>query len=112
MARWHGSVNIVNPGDGDNTTVVLVPVSTFSSTFVKGEVPPGLRAPKQPAPPSIKGAFTITGVPDGYYVVLAAFENDFLVRDPDTSIAGTDLVYQHVPDNATSSYDINLADLI
>lgn len=103
-----GSVNIVNPGDGDNTTVVLVPVSTFSDTFVKGEVPPGLRAPKQPAAPNVRGAFSITGVPDGSYVVLAAFENDFLVRDPDTSIAGTALVYQEVPDPATSSYDISL----
>ncbi len=96
------------PADGDKTTVVLVPVSTFSSTFVKGEVPPGLRAPKQPALPSINGAFGISGVPDGYYVVLAAFENDFLVRDPDTSIAGTDIVYNHVPDNVTGSYQINL----
>ncbi len=41
-------------------------------------------------------------------MVLAAFENDFLVRDPDTSIGGTNLVYQHVPDNATSSYYISL----
>ncbi len=59
----NGSVNIVNPGDGDNTTVVLVPVSTFSSTFVKGEVPPGLRAPKQPAPPASRGLLRLQAFP-------------------------------------------------
>src|SRR5690606_4586838 len=36
------------------------------------------------------------GVPDGKYVVLAAFENDGLVRDPDTSIGGTELVHIEV----------------
>ena len=37
-------------------------------------------------PPSITNgeAWTIEGVPDGRYVVLAAFENDSCVRDPDT----------------------------
>ncbi|MFW6057222.1 MAG: hypothetical protein ACOC9W_00045, partial [Persicimonas sp.] len=34
----------------------------------------------------------IEDVPAGTYVVLAAFENDFLVRDPDQNIAGTDFV--------------------
>jgi hypothetical protein len=33
------------------------------------------------------------GVPDGKYVALAAFENDGLVRDPDTSIGGTQIVH-------------------
>jgi hypothetical protein len=33
----------------------------------------------------------ITDVPDGSYVVLAAFENDALVRDPDTAIGGTQI---------------------
>ena len=37
----------------------------------------------------MSGAFTIEGVPNGRYVVLAAFENDRLVRDPDQSIGGT-----------------------
>ncbi len=88
-----GSVQIVNAPGGSLTTVVLVTESTFSDTFVKGEVPPGLRAPKPPAAPSIAGEFTITGVPDGRYVVLAAFENDGLVRDPDESIGGTQIVH-------------------
>jgi len=102
-----GSLNIVNaPGDLA-TSVVLVPESTFNETFVKGEVPPGLRAPEPPESPSIISNFTIEGVPDGKYVVLAAFENDLLVRDPDPSIAGTQILHIQVPDG--SSYDIDIA---
>jgi hypothetical protein len=53
-----GSINIVNaPGDSVSS-VVLVVDSTFNDTFVRGEVPPGLRAPLS-GPPSISGAFTI-----------------------------------------------------
>lgn len=101
-----GSLNIVNaPGDSA-TSVVLVPESTFNETFVKGEVPPGLRAPTPPESPSITDRFTIEGVPDGQYVVLTAFENDFLVRDPDPSIAGTQILHIQVPDG--SSYDIDI----
>jgi hypothetical protein len=102
-----GSLNIVNaPGD-IATSVVLVPESTFNETFVKGEVPPGLRAPAPPESPSITDRFTIEGVPDGQYVVLAAFENDLLVRDPDPSIAGTQILHIQVPDG--SSYEIDIA---
>ena len=46
-------------------------------------------------------------VPDGQYVVLAAFENDLLVRDPDPSIAGTQILHIQLPDD--SSYDIDIA---
>jgi hypothetical protein len=81
-----GSVNVVNPG-GVPTSVVLVVESTFNEVLGRGAVPPGLRAPKSGAP-NVTSAFTITDVPDGSYVVLAAFENDNLVRDPDT-IGGT-----------------------
>ncbi len=102
----NGNVNIVNAPGGSVTSVVLVPESTFSPTFVKGEVPQGLRAPAPPAPPNISGSFTINGVPDGKYVVLAAFENDKLVRDPDPNIAGTQIVHITVPDN--SLYNITL----
>lgn len=102
-----GSINIVNAPGGSATSVVLVPESTFNETFVKGEVPPGLRAPAPPEEPSITSAFTIEGVPDGRYVVLAAFENDILVRDPDPSIAGTQILHLQVPDG--SSYAINIA---
>jgi hypothetical protein len=101
-----GSINIVNAPGGLKTSVVLVPESTFSETFVKGEVPPGLRAPAPPESPSIDGSFSIDGVPDGDYVVLAAFENDLLVRDPDPSIAGTQILHIQVPDGI--SYDIEI----
>jgi hypothetical protein len=102
-----GSLNIVNAPGGVATSVVLVPESTFNETFLKGEVPPGLRAPSPPKSPSITSNFTIEGVPDGQYVVLAAFENDLLVRDPDPSIAGTQILHIQLPDD--SSYDIDIA---
>jgi hypothetical protein len=91
-----GSVTIVNPGMGTATSVVLVVASTFSDTFVRGEVPRGLRTPLT-GPPNITGNFTITDVPAGEYIVLAAFENDFLVRDPDPNIAGTQIVTVTMP---------------
>jgi hypothetical protein len=80
-----GKVEIVNPGKGKETSVILAVDETFNPTAIHGEAPPGLRAYP------VLGAFTISGVPDGNYVVLAAFENDFLVRDP-SSIGGTDIV--------------------
>jgi hypothetical protein len=83
-----GSVQIVNPGDGSSTSVILVVEDTFVENAARGEAPPGLRAA------NVGGAWSIANVPDGKYVVLAAFENDFLVRDPDTSIGGTDI--QHI----------------
>jgi hypothetical protein len=85
-----GSVNLVDRGTGAGTSVVLVVESTFNDTLKRGAVPPGLRAPKSGAP-NLTGAFTIDGVPDGRYVVLAAFENDGLVRDPDVTIGGTQI---------------------
>jgi hypothetical protein len=91
-AQVTGNVNIVNAPGGSMTTVVLVVESTYNDMLKRGEVGPGLRAP-QNGGPSIAGAFTIDGVPDGKYVVLAAFENDALVRDPDTSIGGTQIVH-------------------
>ena len=97
-----GSVNIVNPGQGDATSIVLVPESLFHETLKKGILVPGLRAPES-GDPNIKGAYTITGVPEGSYVVLAAFENDYLVRDPDPNIAGTQIVHVTMPD--AGSYD-------
>lgn len=81
-----GKVSIVNPGDGQNTSVILVIASTFVENAARGEAPPGLRTG------NISGDFSIAGVPDGDYYVLAAFENDLLVRDPDTCIGGTEIV--------------------
>jgi len=91
LAAVQGTASLVNPGDGDATSVVLVPVSVFNDNLLRGPVPFGLRAPDPGLDPDVNGSFTIFGVPAGTYKVLAAFENDFLVRDPDTSIGGTDL---------------------
>ena len=97
-----GSVNIVNAPGGSRTSVVLIPESTFHETMVTGIVAPGLRAPEPPATPNVSGAFSITGIPAGRYVVLAAYENDGLVRDPDPNIAGTQVVHLEVSATSTS----------
>jgi hypothetical protein len=102
-ATVRGSVNIVNAPGGSMTSVVLVPSSLFIEGLERGPVPLGLRAPEAPEQPSIQGAFELAGVPPGSYAVLAAFENDALVRDPDTSIAGTDIV---TIDVGTSDIDL------
>lgn len=88
-----GKVEIVNPGDGQDTSVIFVVDETFNPTALHGEAPPGLRVFP------VAGAFTLAGVPDGNYVVLAAFENDNLVRDPDTAIGGTSIVHITVAGN-------------
>jgi hypothetical protein len=85
-----GKVDIVNPGQGTDTSVILVIDETFNPNAARGEAPPGLRIFP------VTGEFSIKGVPAGNYVVLAAFENDFLTRDPDTSIGGTAIVRQTV----------------
>ncbi len=91
LATVSGSVQLVNPGDGEATSVVLVPLSVFNGNLLRGPVPFGLRSPDPGREPDIKGEWAIRGVPAGTYKVLAAFENDFLVRDPDLSIGGTSL---------------------
>jgi hypothetical protein len=88
-----GSVQIVNGGQGTATSVILVVESTFDPVLIRGDAPPGLRAPDAGVAPNVTGAFSISGVPDGRYVALAAFENDLLVRDPDTCISGTQIVH-------------------
>lgn len=91
-----GNVQIVNAPGGAATSVVLVVESTFDDTFVRGEVPRGLRTPLS-GPPDVDGGFVIADVPPGKYVVLAAFENDGLVRDPDPNIAGTQILHVEMP---------------
>jgi hypothetical protein len=82
-----GQASIVN-GDGATTTsVVLFIESTYDPATGRGVTVPGLRAG------DVTTAFTIEGVPTGKYVVVAAFENDGLVRDPDLCISGTDDVH-------------------
>lgn len=84
-----GSVMLVDPGAGDATSVVLVPAALFDEALARGPVPFGLRAPEPGRAPDVTGAFEIAGVPAGKYRVLAGFENDLLVRDPDGQIGGT-----------------------
>ena len=86
-ATVSGSVSFVNAGGAKVTSVILVVDETFDPNAARGEAPPGLRAD------NVTGSFEIPDVPDGRYAVLAAFENDDLVRDPDTCIAGTDIVF-------------------
>lgn len=93
-ATLSGSVQIVNAPGGSATSVILVVESTFNDALMRGEMPPGLRAPDPGTAPNVTGAFTIDGIPAGTYVILAAFENDILVRDPDTCISGTDIIHQ------------------
>jgi hypothetical protein len=80
-----GKIEIVNPGQGTDTSVILVVKDTFLASAARGEAPPGLKAD------NVSGTFSIPGVPNGSYVVLAAFENDFLVRD-ESGIGGTQIV--------------------
>ncbi len=91
-----GQIQIVAASGSLATSVVLVVASTFDEVAERGEVPSGLRAPRTGVP-NIQGEWTIKGVPAGDYVVLASFENDELVRDPDTGISGTEIVRLTVP---------------
>ncbi|MGM0555756.1 MAG: hypothetical protein ACQEVA_05185 [Myxococcota bacterium] len=97
LSTVSGSVSIVDAAGGLTTSVILVVESTFDETFARGEVPPGLRDPYS-GEPDVDGSFTIEDVPNGDYVILAAFENDELVRDPDQNIGGTGFVTVSVPD--------------
>ena len=92
LSTVSGNVQIVNAPGGSTTSVILALESTFDEAAGRGTVPPGLRVG------DIAGSFTIEGVPDGRYVVLAAFENDSLVRDPDQTIGGTTIVRIEAPD--------------
>jgi hypothetical protein len=87
LGTVNGDLSFVN-ASANSTSVVLVVESTFNAALARGEVPPGLRAFP------VTGKYSFADVPAGDYIVLAAFENDELVRDPDESIGGTEL--QHV----------------
>jgi hypothetical protein len=92
MATVSGTINIVDAPGESVTSVVLVPASLFSPSLERGPVPFGLRDPEPPLAPDLRSGYLLDGVPAGTYKILPAFENDFLVRDPDTSIAGTAIV--------------------
>lgn len=100
-ATISGNVNIVNAPGGSKTSVVLVVEDTFIPNLEIGEVPKGLRAS------DVTGAFMIAGVPDGKYVVLASLDNDGLVRDPDTSIGGTQIVKLIVTNGVADTTSFN-----
>jgi hypothetical protein len=98
-----GSVDVVNPGAGSVTSVILVVASTFDETLGRGDSPPGFRDPPPPDPVDVTNEFSIAGVPAGNYVILAGFENDFLIRDPDTCIAGTETLEREVVAGETTA---------
>lgn len=102
-ATLSGSISLVAGANGAGTSVVLVVESTFNEALVRGEAPPGLRAPEPGTAPNLTGAFSIDGVPDGKYVVLAGFENDGNVRDPDPNISGTQIVHLSVAGGQASA---------
>jgi hypothetical protein len=94
-----GNVQIVNAPGGSSTSVILVLESTFDDLLLRGETPPGLRAG------GVSGDYAIEGVPPGRWVVLGAFENDGLVRDPDTSIGGTEIQHISVSEGGSTSVE-------
>jgi len=94
-----GTVQLVNSGGASVTSVLLVVESTFDENLARGCTPPGLRVA------DVSSAYHFTGVPEGRYVVLAAFENDTLVRDPDTAIGGTSILHIQVTGGQVTSVD-------
>jgi hypothetical protein len=86
---------ILTQGAPPATSVILAVASTFDVDSLRGENPPGLRAPDPGIAPNVSGPWTITGVPAGRYVVLASFENDGGVRELSGN-GGTALVYVNV----------------
>lgn len=77
-----GSIQLVSSTAWDLSSVLLVVASTFDPSTVRGAAVPGLKAS------SVASTWSIAGIPDGHYRVLAAFETDYLVRDP-SDIGGT-----------------------
>lgn len=86
------------PNPAVATSVILVVRSTFDAGIDRGESPPGLVV----TVPADQGTYTVTGVPDGEYVALAAFENDGYVRDV-SGIGGTDPVIVTVADGVVTT---------
>lgn len=94
-----GTVQLVNATGATVTSVLLVVESTYEDALGRGATPPGLRLG------DVSGAYHFEGVPAGHYVVLAAFENDGLVRDPDTSIGGTATLHIQVAGGQVTTVD-------
>lgn len=105
-----GQINFV-AGGAAPTNVILVVESTYfedsDKVMVGGETPPGLRADVT------ANSWTITDVPPGDYAVLAAYENDDNVRDPDQNQAGTDIWHITVtPGGTISAIDFKVTDAV
>lgn len=100
-----GTVQIVNAPGGSQTSVILVIESTFDEILARGQTVPGLRDPEPGTVPSVTGEYAFEDVPAGRYVILAAFENDDLVRDPDVSIGGTSILHIEVPPGMATSIE-------
>lgn len=98
-----GTVQIVNAPGGAMTSVILAIESTLDENLGRGQTVPGLRAPAPGTAPNVTGEYVLEGVPAGRYVVLAAFENDYLVRDPDLSIGGTSILHIEVQPGMTTT---------
>ncbi len=81
-ARVAGSVQLVSSTAWNQTSVLLVVASTFDAARIRGVAPAGLRGSQ------VASTWSIAGIPDGHYRVLAGFETDYLVRDP-SDIGGT-----------------------
>jgi hypothetical protein len=103
-----GKVQLVAGADNTGTSVVLAVESTFVPALGRGEVPPGLRTPDFGIAPDVTGDFTLHGVPDGRYVLLAAFENDNNVRDPDPNISGTQIPHVVVSNGTVTPSGISI----
>ncbi len=83
-ATVSGNVQFVSSTFWDLTSVLLVVDSTYDAVRIRGIAPPGLEVNGV-----TKGSnWTLAGIPDGHYRILAAFETDYLVRDP-SDIGGT-----------------------
>ncbi len=81
-AKVSGSIQLVSSTFWSQTSVLLVVASTYDAARIRGVAPAGLRAS------GVTSTWSIAGIPDGHYRVLAGFETDYLVRDP-SDIAGT-----------------------
>ena len=101
---------IFNNGATQNADVTLVIESTYLSTLDRGESAPGLTAHGVGNSP-----YTFTGVPDGKYVVLAAFGIDGNVRDLSSSsgmAAAPRVTVSGAPVTATSFKIVPAVDLL
>jgi hypothetical protein len=100
-ATVSGSVQIGNAPENSVTSIALSVKETFKEPQMTEDVPPGLRVG------GVKGFWSIDKVPNGRYMVLAALENDGLVRHPDPSL-GNQIMHVTVSGSDVITEGINL----